>query len=299
MMRRWRGVHLRHLVGFEAIVRTGSFQRAADDLGYAQTAISQQLAQLERLVGARLIERASGSGEISLTPAGRVLLWHARKVRARLDAAQVDIASLRRARVVRVGAHPSLAGPVERTTSRLAAFSPRLDVRVIDTWTEAEMAEALAHGEIDLACCRLPPPGGQLDWTEVVEDRFVLLAPTHGPIAERLEAPSAEQLGQMPLVALDVPGVHECVTGWMRAHGVAAEPIVRCDASSTVQGVVAQGAGVAILPRSCVDSLPGATVVELPDAPSRLLGLCWHRERGRPPAAEALAEALRAEMERR
>lgn len=127
---RWRAVQVRHLVGFEAVVRAGSFRAAADDLGYSQPAISQQLARLERLVGARLMQRAPGSEPLALTPAGEVLLGHARRILSRFDAARSDIASRPAALVVSVGASPSLAAPViAHATARLAGSHPDLEVR--------------------------------------------------------------------------------------------------------------------------------------------------------------------------
>ena len=57
---RWLGLDLRHLVALKAIADEGSFGRAAEKLGYTQSAISQQIATLERIVGLRLIERPGG-----------------------------------------------------------------------------------------------------------------------------------------------------------------------------------------------------------------------------------------------
>ena len=68
---RWLGLDLRHLLALTAIAEEGSFGRAAERLGYTQSAISQQIATLERIVGLRLVERPGGPRPISLTEAGR------------------------------------------------------------------------------------------------------------------------------------------------------------------------------------------------------------------------------------
>src|SRR5919202_5644266 len=118
---RWLGVELRHLAALQALAEEGSFGRAAISLGYTQSAISQQIATLERLVGERLVERPGGPRRVSLTPAGRLLLRHARRVTDQLAAARADLEawSEGRAGTLRVGTFHSagariLPGAVRR-----------------------------------------------------------------------------------------------------------------------------------------------------------------------------------------
>src|SRR6476660_3703161 len=85
---RWLGIELRHLLALEAVAREGSFGKAATSLGYTQSAVSQQIAMLERIVGQRLVERPGGPKPVSLTEAGRLLLTRAEVIAARLSAAQ-------------------------------------------------------------------------------------------------------------------------------------------------------------------------------------------------------------------
>jgi len=91
---RWLGVELRHLAALQALAHEGSFGRAAEALGYTQSAISQQIATLERIVGEQLVERPGGPRAVSLTEAGELLLRHADSIMARLQAAQADLAAL-------------------------------------------------------------------------------------------------------------------------------------------------------------------------------------------------------------
>src|SRR5918992_524985 len=79
----WLRLELRYLAALEAIAATGSFGGAADELGYTQSAVSQQIAALERLVGQPLIDRPSGRRPVGLTQAGSLLLEHSEAVLAR------------------------------------------------------------------------------------------------------------------------------------------------------------------------------------------------------------------------
>src|SRR6476469_7485166 len=106
----WLGVDLRHLAGREAVARTGSFGRAARELGYTQSAVSQQIAQLERMVGQRLFDRHGGPRRVEPTEAGLLLLVRADAIVARLDAARADMAALAEgaAGTLRVGIYQSV-----------------------------------------------------------------------------------------------------------------------------------------------------------------------------------------------
>src|SRR3989440_4329180 len=111
---RWLGVELRHLIALEAVAREGSFGRAATSLGYTQSAVSQQIATLERIVGERLVERPGGPRPVTLTEAGELLLRHADSIVARLQAAQADLQALKEgaAGTLRVGTFQSVGAKV-------------------------------------------------------------------------------------------------------------------------------------------------------------------------------------------
>src|SRR5438128_11016192 len=89
----WPGLELRHLLALHTVAQTGTFGRAAEQLGYTQSAMSQQIAVLETLVGQRLLERSRGQSGVDLTEAGRLLLAHADSILARLRAAHADFAA--------------------------------------------------------------------------------------------------------------------------------------------------------------------------------------------------------------
>ena len=85
---------LRQLTAFAAVADEGSFIGAADVLGRSQAGISQQIASLERATGTTLFDRPGGSRPVTLTPAGRALLRHARAVLDRDEGGELPEAGL-------------------------------------------------------------------------------------------------------------------------------------------------------------------------------------------------------------
>src|ERR1043165_6747627 len=88
------GVEIRHLAALASVAEEGSFRRAATRLGYVQSAISEQIATLERIVGQQLVVRSRGAGAVELTDAGEILLAHANAILARAQAAEADLGAL-------------------------------------------------------------------------------------------------------------------------------------------------------------------------------------------------------------
>jgi DNA-binding transcriptional LysR family regulator len=292
---RWLGVDLRHLAALEAVARTRSFGRAARELGYTQSAVSQQIAQLEQIVGQRLFDRPGGPRRVELTEAGELLLGHAEAIVARLDAARADMAALAEgaAGTLRLGIYQSVgARLLPALVRRFRAEWPRVGVRVREENDAADLLRLIEHGELDLTFADLPVREGPFEWTELLQDPYVLLVSARSELAQLDAAPPLRELAKLPLIGRrSTPEPERHLAGRVPDLDV----VFRTDDNGTLQALVAEGLGAAIEPQLVVEPR-NREIVALPFGsriPPRTIVLAWHRDRYRSRAAEAFVELAR------
>jgi molybdate transport repressor ModE-like protein len=295
---RWLGVELRHLAALQAIASEGSFGRAARRLGYTQSAVSQQIATLERLVGERLVERPGGPRPVSLTEAGRLLLRHAEAIVARLDAARADLEALSagEAGSLRVGTYQSVGQRVlPRVIRRFAGGWPAVDLQLTEASTDQELAVRIERGELDLSFADLRLWEGPFDRVHLLDDPYVLLVQAGSPLAQRGRPPTLAEIAELPLIGFRQCRSTALVESHFEVSGLHPEFVFRSDDNGTVQGMVGAGLGVAIVPRLAADpNDAGSVALPLDDVvPSRPIGIVWHRDRYRSAAARAFVEVAR------
>src|SRR3954454_12270104 len=286
------GIELRHLAALEAVGRTRSFGAAARDLGYTQSAVSQQIAHLERQVGQRLVDRPGGPRPVDLTDAGRLLLRHADAIVAQIDAAQADMAAFAEgaAGPLRVGIYQSVGARIlPGLLRRFKQDWPRVEVSVREETDAADLLRMLEHGELDLTFADLPLPDGPFEWEEILRDPYVLVVPAGDELAQRDAAPPLRELAGMPLVTWRQLGEPET---YLRGRVPDLNVSFRSDDNGTLIGLVAEGLGYPVVPQLVVNPRNPAYVA-LPFGnriPARRLAVVWHRDRYRSAAAEAFIE---------
>jgi DNA-binding transcriptional LysR family regulator len=294
----WLGLELRHLIALKAIAEEGTFGRAAKRLGYTQSAISQQIAMLERIVGRRLIDRPGGPRPVSLTEAGDLLLRHADAIAARLQAAQADLAALDAgdAGPLRIGTYQSVGARVLPELLReFCAGWPQVEVTLQESADDRDLIRLVEQGDLDLSFVVMPLDPGPYEVVELFRDPYVLVVPAGSPLASRDRPPSLRELLDHPLISNRTCRTTQRVEDRLRHAGREPNIAFRSDDNGTVQGLVAAGVGVAVVPRLTVDETdPSVQVVDLGDrVPPRLVGIAWHRDRRRTRAADAFVELAR------
>ena len=292
---RWLGLDLRHLIALKAIADERSFGKAAEKLGYTQSAVSQQIATLERIVGMRLIERPGGPRPISLTEAGEILLRHAEAIQARLLAAKADMGALEAgdAGRLRVGTFQSVGAKIiPRLLRRFSESHPDVEVVLRESPDESELLEMIERGELDLTFWTLPTVAGPYETIELLHDPYVLVVPADSPLAELKRAPTLKEIVLHPLIGFNYCSAMDHVETTLASTGRAPNVVFRSDNNGTVQGLVGAGVGLALSPRLTVDEDDSSVaVIDLHGrVPPRVIGLVWHADRHRSAAAEAFVE---------
>lgn len=296
---RWNALEFRHLVALREVARQGTFGAAAARLGYTQSAVSQQLAALERIVGQRLLERPQGRRPAGLTAAGVMLLRHADAVFARVQAARADLAALAMngGAPLRVGTYQSVGTHILPTVLRRFRDAwPQVQVRLREEAWDGPLLAAVESGELDMTFAVLPASPGPFETLELLQDPYVLVVPADSDLARRGRPPSLRELSQLPLICFRTCRNGQRIEGHLRARGIEPTVAFRSDDNMTVQAMVAAGLGAALVPRlSMLPASDTVTVIDLgPRLPPRALGIIWHKDRLQPPATTAFIQASTA-----
>jgi DNA-binding transcriptional LysR family regulator len=284
------------------VARAGSFAGAAAVLHHTPSAVSQQIAALERGAGAVLVRRSTRG--VTLTDAGRVLLATADAIHAELQVAAQQLRAMQAdgPQALTVVTFPSAGEPLlaPALTALTAAGQP-VEITVI----EAEPDEALGSirdGQADLALVyhfhtaapprAWPAAAGPGSYTALVADHLRVLVPAGHPLAGRPAVSLAEFAGERWIHGWgEVGGVLDMLAAVSGFH-----PRVACRSSDYrfMTALVGAGVGVALVPSLALTGRPDVRDLQVTPRPARYVG-AYLPKRHRPnPAAERLLAALRA-----
>lgn len=255
----------RHLHTLQAVVRLSSFAAAAADLGYTQSAVSQQIAELERRVGTRVVARRP----VRPTEAGIVLLEAEATIGATMSATAAELTALQQGSTghLRLGAFVSAAATIVPPALRwLRVNHPGVRVSLRQLETHASF-DALLRGDLDLAVTfdythdRQPAPGA-IHRRLIRTDPVLAVLPRSHPLADRDVIDPADLAAHewinTPVATLDRPGNQPAADVTAR-HRLDFEG----DDFRTALKLVAENLGVALLPELALIDAP-ATVTSRP-----------------------------------
>lgn len=275
-----------------AVAETNSFTRAADRCLVVQSALSHQIARLERELGARLFERSSR--RVRLTAAGAAFLPAARQCLDAAERAAAEVAAAVgevRGRLA-VGLIPTVAAvdiPDALREFRTRYPHVRISLRV---GASEELVERVVQGAIDVAFLGLPvtarPRGVAAH--ELARDRLVAVVARDHPLAG---APTVDLRRLSDEAFVDLPAG---TAGRLQsdqafaAAGLDRDVAFEVTSADYIARLVRPGLAVAMLPSAYAPQLEGVVTIEVADAPARVEYVIWSRSR--PPAATAFLDVL-------
>lgn len=285
---------LRQLRYLDAVARARSFTAAALDLHVAQSALSQQVAKLERELGVELLRRTTRRVEV--TEAGELVLARGRRALAEADAIRADLDALSgliRGRL-RIGGVPPVSGL--HPAALIAEFGrahPGVEITIRED-VAALLLEELVAGRLDLVLALVAPADASPALTGVRlldEELAVVAAPGH-PLAARKRVPHAALAGE-PLVAYGHGSALRHELDRLFPDG---RVVAEANELATLRELVALGLGVTLMPTAVVADATDETLVVRPLHPRVRVpvSLLWRASEQPTPAARAFREHVLA-----
>jgi DNA-binding transcriptional LysR family regulator len=252
---------LRQLMTFLSAVETGSVTAAAKSLHLSQPAASQQLRDLERALGVRLLDRAKG--KVIPTPAGDAILVAARRAQSAAEDIVAAAADFRDGEAGRLRLGTGATACIYLLPDILARVKrrlPRFEVTVA-TGNTGDILDRLEAGALDVALVTRPVRASRsLLQTHLMADPLLALVPK--ALAPAGAAIGAAQLARLPLILYEAGGnTRTIVDTWFERAGVAPVPIMELGSVEAIKVLVASGLGASILPRLSLAQVARQTVV--------------------------------------
>ena len=285
----------RHLAAILAIARTRSISRAADELGYGQSAVSQQLAALERVVGERLVDRGVGPRPVSLTAAGEALLPHAQWIVERLGAARREMSALHDGRSGHLTIGSFQSASAKLLPRILAAYRqawPAVTVTIHSDEIASRGRQLLRDASLDVAFIEGTNDLDGIDTHKLLEDRYVALVPPKHRLAGRRTISLVDLANEQFVSGSPLDACTARVEEALRAVGVEVRTAFRTDDNTARQRMVNAGLGCAVMPNLTVEReiVEGGVAVGLKDRIVRTISVGWSSERTLSPAAKRFVD---------
>ncbi len=287
-------IELRYLTALAAVGRYRSFSQAAESLGYTQSAVSQQIAALERITGHRLVLRPKGARRVSLTTAGEILLGHAEAIVSRLAIASADLTALASgdAGILRIGCFQSVGFRIlPRLIRQFALERPNVRVQLVEAEDDAELLRDVEVGNLDLTFMVFPMMDGPFESVRLLEDPYVVVVRPESPLAHGPVPVPLSQLEGLPLVTYAQMREAHAIENRLGHPELTRQIVFRSNDNGTILGLAAEGIGAAVVSSLSVDpDRGGISVMPLAEVPPRVVGIAWHRDRYVSPATDAFVQ---------
>ncbi len=252
-------LELKTLKTFHAIVRTGSFNRAAEELNYAQSTVTMQIQKLEANLGVELLERGKG---ISLTEAGRLFYEQSLRIVKDMERLHSSLADLQsgEAGSVRIGAtDPTASYRLPVILRKFMSQFPKMELSV-DISGSGALCERLLHGELDLVLCSAPELGKELYFEPLFTEPFVLLMPEEHPLASEVRITADHLRGHRLLITAPHCPYRKKLESVLQESAGPPLDTMEINSMSALKFYVESGLGIALVPEVTLHPVPAGTV---------------------------------------
>lgn len=284
---------LRQLRTFLAVVELGSITEAARSLNITQPAASQQLREMERSLGAKLLDRADGRAIPTAT--GEAILESAKMACAAAMGVVTAAAAYRSGESGRVRLGTGATACIYLLPAVLTAarrHMPGLEI-LVATGNTSEVLRRVEDGSLDAGLVTLPRAIGRALTKETIcRDDFAALIPDTTRMPPGSVSP--RQLAGLPMILYERGGdTRSIVDAWFRNAGLGPKPIMELGSVEAIKVLVGSGLGASVLPSLALTGpVAGASVHTLSPVTGRELGLVMRKEKVLDRGLRVLIEAL-------
>jgi LysR family hydrogen peroxide-inducible transcriptional activator len=289
-------MELHQLRYFVAVAELGHFTRAAERCLVAQPSLSQQISKLEAELGKPLFDRLGRV--VRLTDAGRTLYEQAVAILASVEEAKRQVAdgSGEQAGVVSVGAIPTVAPFLLPAVA--SAFQRRWHGSrcIIFEDLTAHVIENCLRGELDVGILALPVSDPRLHVEPLFEEELLLALPAGHPLTKKRKVTIEDLNGQAFILLSEMHCLGQQIVSFCNQESCSPFMVCRSAQLLTVQELVSVGHGVSLLPAmACEFDRHSRRVYRrlAGPAPSRTLGMIWHKQRYQQPPVRRFVEMMR------
>jgi DNA-binding transcriptional LysR family regulator len=288
-----RTVNLEELRWFVVLAETEHVTDAAAELAVSQPTLSRALARLEREAGTPLFDRVNR--RLRLNPYGQIMLEHARRSIAEMRSATDRIAALRDPDTgrVRLAFLHSLANwYVPEQLRRFRESAPAIGFDLLQGPAH-EITQRVLDGQADIAITAPRPDAPGLSWRRLYVDQLCLAVPHGHRLANRARVKLSDAGGE-PFIALgEQAGLRQLTDQLLAEDDVKPDVVFEATEIPTVEGLVAAGFGVAVVPVPRDGGKSRIVHVPLTNAGAkRDVGVAWGRNRQLPQPAKRFADFL-------
>ncbi|WP_039791056.1 LysR family transcriptional regulator [Paenibacillus riograndensis] len=250
---------LKTLKTFQAIIRSGSFNRAAEELNYAQSTVTMQIQKLESDLGVQLLERGKG---VALTEAGRLFHEQSQRIVQDMERLQHSITDLKsgEAGSIRIGASdPTASYRLPDILQKCMTLFPKMELSV-DISGSGALCDRLLRGELDIVICSAPELGKELHFEPLFTEAFVLLLPEDHPLVSAPAVTADHLRGHRLLITAPTCPYRKKLESVLTEAAGPPLDTMEIGSMSALKFYVASKLGIAFVPEVILDPVPAGTV---------------------------------------